>query len=319
MAANALGIDVGEVYRTVEAVKASRAARDLEERKLQNTLATQAALSRVASGDMNDPRAMAQLVALNPEAAKTLTETYTAMDERARKQERDRIEQIGSVAGAILQATDPEAAYKSVRASNPELAKIMPENYDPEYVKVQMARALEADKIFDSIDSEKKAERTFANQLTLQDDAQAATAAEGEKNRANALAIKDQERQFTLNRDATAFKNDLVKIEAKAKAEGLGKNQIEAKDTAPIYKMALELLGGVFDVNGNLQVTDPQLPAKAQEIAARASKLWLEGAESHAAAVQAAAKQLGISYEGGTGGGADPFANGADPLNILGR
>lgn len=320
MAANALGIDVGEVYRTVEAVKASRAARELENRKYQNALSTQAAVSKAVEGGAQDPASMAALVALNPEAAKTLTETYKAMDERSRATERDRLDKIGTVAGGILQAEDPAKTYEAVRSSDPELAKLMPPEFSADWVKVQLARATETDKLYDAIDGDRVAQRDQQNKLVLQDDAQAATASEGDKNRANNLAIKADEKQFKINQDATAFKNDLVKIEAKAKAEGLGKNQIEAKDTAPIYKMALELLGGVFDVNGNLQVTDPELPSKAQAIAARASKLWLEGAESHAAAVQAAAKELGVNQPAAAPEApADPFAGGADPLNILAK
>lgn len=318
--ANALGIDVGEIYRTVEAVKASRANRDLEERRLNNTLATQEAIkATVASGGIDNPQAMAQLVALNPEAAKTLTDTYTAMDERARKAERDRIEQIGAVAGGILQAKDPAAAYDAVRRSSPELAKLMPEQYDEDFVKVQLARAAEADKLFDSIDGDRTAERDQANKLALQHDAQAATASEGEKNRANQLAIKAQDQEFTINRDKQAFKDDLVKIEAKAAADRGGAT-VESKDASLIYRQSLELLGGVFDEAGNVQMLDPQLRSKGQEIAVRATKFFGEGL-SHAEAVKRAAQELGISFPGSAS--ADPKNTGnaltGDFLNILGQ
>jgi hypothetical protein len=320
MAANALGIDVGEIYRTVEAVKASRAARDLEERKQANTLASQEAASNVIKQGGNDPAAMAQLAILNPAASKALTDAYAASDERTRKQKREELDQVGSLAATVLQSENPAAAYTELRNSSPELAKIMPPEYNAQWVQYQLAQATEADKLYDAIDGDRTAARDQANKLILQNDAQAATASEGEKNRQNALAIKAEERAFTLNRDATAFKNDLVKIQEKAKADkNGGAAQIDSKDTAPIYKMSLELLGGVFDQQGNLQITDPAIRAKGQEIAARASKLWLEGAESHAAAVKAAAKELGIEFPGDAAAKGNAGGNlTGDFLNILG-
>lgn len=330
--ANALGIDVGEIYRTVEAVKASRANRALEERKHANTLATQELASNVVKSGGTDPNAMAQLAVLNPDAAKALTDAYTAGDERTRKLKRDELDRVGSLAATVLQSENPAAAYTELRNSSPELAKIMPPEYNAQWVQYQLAQATEADKLYDAIDGNRTAERDQANKLALQNDAQAATAAEGEKNRNNALSVADAnraasaaekaaDREFTLNRDRAAFKDDLVKIEAKAKADkGAAAGQIDSKDTAPIYKMSLELLGGVFDQQGNLQITDPAIRAKGQEIAARASKLWLEGAESHAAAVKAAAKELGIEFPGDAAAKANAGGDlTGDFLNILGQ
>lgn len=163
--ANALGIDLGEVYRTVEAVKSSRAQRGASEAAATRTNA----ISQAAAGaNPSNPESMTQLIALDPTMAANITAAYTGMDEAARTKAKAQTEQLAQLAFSVQGAPDPAAAYAElVGQLPPEAAQGLPAEYDPNFITLQLARARELDSIYERIDSDAAAARDQTNALAL--------------------------------------------------------------------------------------------------------------------------------------------------------
>jgi len=201
-------------------------------------------------------------------------EAFKNMDERQRKQMEENVETLGRVSTFILQGGTPEEqAQRYQRARQnlaPEIAANMPEEYDPNFVQMGLARARELD------DMLKNPERiTFGGEDRLYKDGQMI-----ESTTSNALL--------------------------KEKAGGSG-SDFKSSDENLMFRQAAELLGGIFDQQGNLQNLNPENRSKVQAITTRAAQLYSQGqAETRSAAVTQAARQLGISVRDlGRGGTMD--------------
>ena len=274
---------MGEVYRTTEAVKGSRQQRKanalaLDWKKEDRESARQRGQtlnqlrSRVAAGGEDGRQAERELIAFAPEEATQVQEAFKNMDERQRKQMEENVETLGRVSTFILQGGTPEEqAQRYQRARQnlaPEIAANMPEEYDPNFVQMGLARARELD------DMLKNPEQiTFGGEDRLYKDGQMIESATS-----NALL--------------------------KEKAGGSG-SDFKSSDENLMFRQAAELLGGIFDQQGNLQNLNPENRSKVQAITTRAAQLYSQGqAKTRSAAVTQAARQLGISVrdlgQGGT-------------------
>lgn len=281
--ANQFGIDMGEVYRTTEAVKGSRQQRKTNELALdwkkedreqarQRGQTLSSLRSRVAAGGEDGRQAERELIAFAPEEATQVQEAFKNMDERQRKQMEENVETLGRVSTFILQGGTPEEQeqrYQRARQNMaPEIAANMPEEYDPNFVQMGLARARELD---DMLKNPEKI--TFGGEDRLYKNGQ-----EIESATSNAL-LKEQ-------------------------AGGSG-TDFKSSDENLMFRQAAELLGGIFDQQGNLQNLNPENRSKVQAITTRAAQLYSQGeAQTRSAAVTQAARQLGISVrdlgQGGT-------------------
>jgi len=281
--ANQFGIDMGEVYRTTEAVKGSRQQRKANalaldwkkedrEKARQRGQTLSSLRSRVAAGGEDGRQAERELIAFAPEEATQVQEAFKNMDERQRKQMEENVETLGRVSTFILQGGTPEEqAQRYQRARQnlaPEIAANMPEEYDPNFVQMGLARARELD------DMLKNPEQiTFGGEDRLYKDGQMI-----ESTTSSAL------------------------LEEQAGGSG---TDFKSSDENLMFRQAAELLGGIFDQQGNLQNLNPENRSKVQAITTRAAQLYSQGqAETRSAAVTQAARQLGISVrdlgQGGT-------------------
>lgn len=281
--ANQFGIDMGEAYRTTEAVKGSRQQRKTNELALdwkkedrdqarQRGQTLNSLRSRVAAGGPDAKQAERELIAFAPEEATKVQEAFKNMDERQRKQMEENVETLGRVSTFILQGGTPEEqAQRYQRARQnlaPEIAANMPEEYDPNFVQMGLARARELDDMLQNPE-----QITFGGEDRLYKDGQMI-----ESTTSNAL-LKEQ-------------------------AGGSG-TDFKSSDENLMFRQAAELLGGIFDQQGNLQNLNPENRSKVQAITTRAAQLYSQGqAETRSAAVTQAARQLGISVrdlgQGGT-------------------
>lgn len=271
--ASPLGIDLGNVYRTAEAIKQSRFLRGAQEADAKRQGEARNAASRFASGDQS---AFGELVSLDPKMANDIVTSFNAMDAATKKAKQDEVSAIGQLAAGILSAKDPAAAYaQTISELPPEAAANFPETYNEDWVRAQLGRATEVSKIYEKLtgDEEYTRERTdkAADTVTSQQ---------------NALEL--------VEANANA---DIKVATAKNVLEGADVSPLESADSNAIYRQAAELFGGVFDQAGNLQGLDPNTRSKVQEVATRASK-YFGGGMSHAEAVKKAAQELGVTFPG---------------------
>lgn len=286
--ANALGVDLGDVYRTVEAVKGARQDREFKaedrEAARQRAQTVNALRSRVAAGEEG---AMKEFVALAPEEAKQTLDAFNAMDERQQAQAKENVETVGRMAAYVMQSQDPETAYQTVRSNlDPQVASQMPDQYDPNFVQMQLARARELD---DLMSNPEKV--TIGAEDRLYKDGQVID-----------RAVSSQERDRQNSRG-----NALIR------AQSDGGGRLKSSDTNAIYRQAVGMFGGTFDpVTGRVSGLDANQSSRVQAMAERASELYAnQETNTHAQAVAQAARELGIEVQnlgsraGEPGGGLD--------------
>ena len=274
--ANALGIDLGQVYKTSEAVKTMRMDREDRESARQRAQTVNALRGRVAEGEEG---AMQEFVALAPEEAKQTLDAYNAMDEREKAQAQENVDAIGRMAAYVMQAEDPERAYQTVRGNlDPEVAGELPEQYDPNFVQMQLARARELD---DLLANPEKV--TIGAEDRLYKDGRVV-------DRATSSAERDRQ---------NSRGNALIR------AQGNGPGRLKSSDTNAIYRQTVGIFGGTFDpMTGRVSGLDPDQSARVQSLAERASELYAtQEANTHASAVARAARELGIEVQSLGGGG----------------
>lgn len=278
--ANALGFDLGKTMMAAESIRGARDERKNREAARQRGQAVNALRSRVAAGEEG---AMDEFVAIAPEEAKQTLDAYNAMDERQKAQADENIDAIGRMAAYVMQSEDPAAAYSQVRSSlDPEMTQGMPEQFDPNFVQMQLARARELD---DLLANPEKV--TVGAEDRLYRDGQVID---------TAVSSAERDRQNSRG-------NALIR----AKASGAGGGSLKSSDTNAIYRQASSLFGGAFDPStGRVSGLDGEAMGKVQSISEEASRLYADGeVNTHAAAVSQAARKLGIevqnlSTEGGT-------------------
>lgn len=287
--ANALGIDLGEVYRTVEAVKTSRAARGAAATATANTNAINQA---AATANPADPATMAPLIALDPAKAKAVTDAYTALDEAGRAKLKAQNEQLGQLAAGVLSAPDPAAAYTQlIAALPPEAQGSVPPQYDENWVRARLGQATEIDKIYDSFEAQ----------------------ANDARDQTNAIAMEDHEQANRIALEATKSDNTIRETVAKAETEGGG-----ALDTAAsnaVSRATAALFGGTFGPDGSFGGMDQQQAVKALEVAAEAEKLMqATPGLSINDAVRRAAEAVGYKVSGTNQTANNVIANNGNPM-----
>lgn len=313
--ANALGIDLGEVYRTVEAVKTSRAARGASEAA---TGRTNAIAQAAAGANPAQPETMAALIALDPKMAGDITAAYTGMDEAARATAKTQAETLGQLAYGVQSAADPVAAYAAVlEGLKPEERAGLPESYDPNWVTLQLARAREIDGIYDRIDAEAADARGQSNALQLETvksgNSEAAAVADDERGQTNALALE-------------GVKADNSIREKVAVEEAKGAGGVDTAGSNAIAKSTAALFGGTFGPDGSFGGMDEAQSRKALEVAAEAERLIKDtpGLAINDAVLQASEK-LGYQIAGinqkannvvANGGNAAADGPKSDPFNL---
>lgn len=236
------------------------------------------ARQRLASGDQS---ALQDMLVLSPEETQRYAQAVGQMDENTRKQHEANLNQIGAAAAAILHSSNPEQAYQWAKTNaSPEIASQMPEKYDQNWVAYHLAQAKDGISVLQKINSgDDKFFQYSVNGTTK--------VFKGGK-------LFDQGKsEGAMNRDSRE----------NALANGGG---LKGADESRILKASQMLLGGTFDMNGNLLSMDPQRSIKAQNIATDATRLMQSGkASSINEAVQMAAQKYGISLNGqGPKGGA---------------
>jgi hypothetical protein len=155
--ANALGMNLGEVYRTVEAVKGSRQSRDIQNKLMRwKTSDRELASARVnkLAGLKQDVAtgqegAMKALTLFDADEAKAITDVLASADDRKIDQMKRNTDMLGRILGGIRNAQDPAGQYERSRnylaGVNPELVKDMPEEYSPDFVEFGIGRAMQMD------------------------------------------------------------------------------------------------------------------------------------------------------------------------------
>lgn len=275
--ANAFGIDLGQVYRTVEAVKGARQSREqnalmMDWKKEDRDAARQRgnALAELRSkASAGDPQAMQELNAFDPEEAKKMLESLSKMDERQRKQTQENIDAVGKMSAYVLQSENPEQAYQLARQSvSPELAAKMPEQYDPNFLQMQLARARQVDELLQNPER-----MTFGTEDRLYKDGR------------------------VIERTTSSQELDRQTSRQNALTRASGDGGLKSADESLMYRQAGKLLGGLFDQQGNLQNLDPATRGKVQSIATEAAKIYSQGGVTRSQAVTQAARKLGIQVQ----------------------
>lgn len=275
--ANAFGIDLGQVYQTVEAVKGARQSREnnalmMGWKKEDRDAARQRgnALSELRSkASTGDQQAMQQLNAFNPEEAKKMLDSLSKMDERQRQHTQENIDAVGKMSAYVLQSENPEQAYQLARQSvSPELAVKMPEQYDPNFLQMQLARARQVDELLQNPER-----MTFGTEDRLYKDGR------------------------VIERTTSSQELDRKTSRQNALTRASGEGGLKSADESLMYRQAGELLGGLFDQQGNLQNLDPSTRGKVQSIATEAAKIYSQGGVTRSQAVTQAARKLGIQVQ----------------------
>ena len=291
--ANQFGIDLGQVFRTTEAVKGSRlqrktnqfsldSAKEDRENARQRGQTLNQLRSRVSAGGDDGRQAERELIALAPEEAVQVQEAFANMDDRQRKQAKENVDTLGRVSAFILEGGTPEEQqqrYQRARESlAPEIAANMPEQYDPNFVQMRLARARELDDLL------KNPEK---------------------------ITFGGEDRLF---RDGKEIESTTSNALLKRRAGGSG-TDFKSSDENLMFRQAAELLGGIFDQQGNLQNLNPENRSRVQAITTRAAELFQSGnAQSRSDAVTQAARQLGINIRNlGNGDEEDQFVGTFNP------
>jgi len=272
MAANRFGIDVGELYRTKEAVEGARtrnklaslqlgeAERQVAERpekerlaKERNKLVT-GLRQKAVTGDVN---AQQQLLAIDPEGGASFLEAVGKMDERQLQSAQRKVDEMGQMAATVLNASPEKQArlYQQMLTTLPnESVAKMPKELDLNFLEVSLSKAMAMDKILEN---------------------------------PKAIQVGDEDVVYQRGREIERGKRP-------AKTTGTGEGGLKSGDESLMYRQAAELLGGMFDAAGNLQALDPETRTKAQAIATEATNLFRKGGITRTQAVADAAKLYGI-------------------------
>lgn len=277
MAANRFGIDLGEIYRTKSALEGSRSRnkynqlllsekeREISERPEKLRVAEErknkllGLREQAAGGDADASR---QLLALDPEGGEQFLSALGDMDERQRDKVKATVDEIGKASAYVLQGKTPEEQarrYEMMRSSvNPEVAKTLPEQYDPAFMELSLSKATAMDKLLVA-----PTVRTEGGEHV----------------------------KYRLGRETGR-----TAIPKKGTGEA-GAGGIKSADESLMYRQAAELLGGVFNQSGELTMLDLDSRNKAQAVATEASLLFAGGGFTRSQAVQQAAEKFGISLQ----------------------
>lgn len=287
------GINLANILQNVESIKGQRNQNEMNSLRIgqakkqmgymdedrnfelserQNVLDNRAAAAAAAQQEnalrgkvaQGDQGAMRQFIALKPDEGTKILEAFAKMGEQEKKQATENVDAAGRMAAYVLQSENPEQAYERVRKNvNPEMAQTMPEQYDRNFVTMQLARAREIEELLKPAANPEVDVKAFGSQDIMFRNGQ-----EVERTGSNALL----------------------------KEGGAGDSGgIKSADESLMFRQAAELLGGLFDPQGNLQNLDPNTRSKVQAIATEAVRLRASGeANTSSEAVTLAARKLKI-------------------------
>ena len=159
--ANALGMNLGKVYRTTEAVKGSRQERDIKN-KLMSWKTSDRALADARRNKLTTLKqdvatgqegAMQALTLFDAGEAKAISDVLASADKNKYDQMARTNDSMGRIMAIIRSSKDPVKKYAEARqylaAQSPKLVKNMPEMSDPEqilsFAEFGVARATQMD------------------------------------------------------------------------------------------------------------------------------------------------------------------------------
>ena len=337
--ANALGFDFGKVQSNVESIKTARVNRNylntqheaarygLDRRRktdaASDATAGQNALNRKTVEDLRrraaggDETALTELAVLDPKAATQFADTLAGLDERGQEQVRANIEFMGRSASFILNSGNPAAAYAEVRGSVPqEIQAGMPEQYDKNWVRFQLAQATDMDKLADRHLGQQEANAQTGRDIATEDRAEGRTIAtedrKAERDADAATLAHERALESTIKSEELRRETATAKAEAEAKVKEGGLREVKASDSNTIYRQAAAFFDGIEVPDGQgghtFRLTDPTHADRLQALASLASSIWsADKTKTHAEAVEEAARRLNIIAVGGDGDDDDPL------------
>ncbi len=245
---------------------------------------------RQAAGD---PAAFGEMVRENPEEAKRQVDAIAAMRKLTKEQFEAGALQIGRFATVAAQlASEKDRTPEQIQADYTRLREALFKR-NPEIRKEEVPEKFSAGFLKQAI--------AFASDLAaLQKNAGFAQPAV--KNTLSTVGVSGQpgaEQRVAVNPNTNAFENlgpPLVPSPPKASGSGsggVGPGEIKSADTNTIKTIINELVGDFFDAKtGEIKVIDPDKRAQALAVLTEASRLFVEGGVTHAAAVTQAAELL---------------------------
>ena len=291
MADRRYGVDIGEAFRTAESIKGARTQNRLSSLKLgelEREIAERPERERKAAERRNmltglrtkaaggDQDAAARLLAIDPENGPKFIDALSKMDERKLEATKRAVDEIGQLSAYVLQGQTPEEQerrYFLMRENlNPEAAARLPDQYDPAFMELSLSKATAMDQL---------------------------------------LAAPDVR---TVGGEDVVYRQgrEVERATRPVKGSGTsGAGGLKSADESLMYRQAVELLGGLFDQQGNITNLDPDTRNKVQAIATEAANIFVrEGNITRSEAVKRAAKSYGLDVKDA------PPADPADPQNI---
>lgn len=279
MAANQYGIDLGEIYRTKAAVEGARTQNKLSglklgemEREMEREIAERPAKEAAATERKNlltglrqkavggDVSAQQQLLALDPEGGAMFIDAVTKMDDRKLKATQRSVDEMGQLAGYVLQGKTPEEQDRRYQLMyqgvSPEVQSKLPEAYDPQFMELSLSKAMAMDKLL---------ENPKAIQVGGED-----------------VIYKGGREVERKTRPVKTF------------GTGSDGGGVKSADESLMYRQSVELLGGLFDQAGNITNLDPTVRNKVQGITTEATNIFREGGVTRSQAVKQAAQKFGL-------------------------
>jgi len=292
MAANQYGIDLGSIYRTAEAVKGARTQNRLSQLQLQETereIAERPAKEKEEAERKNmlaglrqkavggDVGAQQQLLALDPEGGSKFIGAIVKMDEQQIKATQRSVDEMGQLAGYVLQGKTPEEQARRYQIMyqgvSPEVQSKLPEQYDPQFMELSLSKAMAMDKLLE-------------NPKAIQVGGEDVVYKGGREIERKTRPVKD----------------------SSSSSDGGG---VKSADESLMYRQSVELLGGLFDQAGNITNLDPTVRNKVQGIATEATKIFRSGGVTRTEAVKQAAKKFGLEVPDAGG-----MVDNNDPLGL---
>lgn len=170
--ANAFGIDYGSVLSRAEEIQAARLTNQFRPKALQlaqDAAETQNAMSAVQLGQAQqgaaddqtlrglrgaafngDKGAIAKMAVINPTEAAQFEAHVNSLDEKGKKEAAEKLDSVGRLLAYVRQAKNPVEAYgQALGMVDPETAKTLPKEYDPQWVDLQLAKSVALKDILD--------------------------------------------------------------------------------------------------------------------------------------------------------------------------
>ncbi|WP_375180693.1 hypothetical protein, partial [Enterococcus rotai] len=174
------------------------------------------------------------------------------MDDRKLKATQRSVDEMGQLAGYVLQGKTPEEQARRYQLMyqgvSPEVQSKLPEQYDPQFMELSLSKAMAMDKLLEN---------------------------------PKAIQVGGEDVVYKGGRE----------IERKTrpvKTSGTGSDGggVKSADESLMYRQSVELLGGLFDQAGNITNLDPTVRNKVQGIATEATNIFREGGVTRSQAVK---------------------------------